>query len=441
MRVLIAVHGFPPTHYAGAERAAERIVHWLVNQGHEVEVFTLGQLDAPDTHLDTASKDGYVIHRLHYDLKEHAEFQHSYDHPAVGKAFESVLSKSRFDVVHIISGYLLGGQIIHLAKSFGIPVVITLTEYWFMCSRLNLLQSNGALCSGPETDEKCARCLLEEKRRFRLPSLLPPALADHFWSATNHRLPVFQDKIRNIARRRQMLREALNAADTIISPSRFLICKFAEYGFDTARSVYIRHGLTPTIPISSPQPRTFHPGKTLRLGYIGQIKHHKGTDLLVDAVLPLLDDGLDIRLEIWGPEDEAPDYAARLRRRTRDHPAIQWKGRYDASQVWDILSGFDALVISSRWYENSPTVITEAFTAGLPVIAANLGGMAELVEHEKSGLLFELNNADDLRRQIHRLTHEPELLHQLRDGIPATKTAEEEVAEIFEQYLKVVVKV
>src|SRR5690606_29258506 len=284
MRVLIAVHGFPPTHYAGAERAAERIVHWLVNQGHEVEVFTLEQLDAPHTHLDTTSEDGYVIHRLNYDLRARTKFHHSYDHPAVGKAFESVLSKSRFDVVHIISGYLLGGQIIHLAKSFGIPVVLTLTEYWFMCSRLNLLQSNGALCSGPETDEKCARCLLEERRRFRLPSLLVPALADYFWSVTNHRLPVFQDKIRNMARRRQMLREAFNTADIIISPSRFLIHKFAEYGFDTTHCVYIRHGLTPTHPISS-QPRTFHPGETLRLGYIGQIKRHKGTDLLIDAVL------------------------------------------------------------------------------------------------------------------------------------------------------------
>ncbi len=38
MRVLIAVHGFPPSHSAGAERLAQRIARWLVGQGHEIEI-------------------------------------------------------------------------------------------------------------------------------------------------------------------------------------------------------------------------------------------------------------------------------------------------------------------------------------------------------------------------------------------------------------------
>jgi glycosyltransferase involved in cell wall biosynthesis len=436
VRILIAVHGFPPTFYAGAERAAERIVHWLADNGHEVEVFALEQLHAPETRLETTiettNQGAFKIHRLSYNIDLNHDLRDSYDHPVVGDAFTSVLEKGSFELVHLISGYLLGGQIIHRAHAKQIPVVITLTEYWFFCTRLNLLQSNGALCSGPETDEKCARCLLEEKRRYRLPAQLAPAVMDGFWSIAQQ-APFAQAKKQEIAKRRQLLQTALNTADLVISPSHFLISKFKEFGFDTQRYVYIRHGLTPDEQQKTLS-RTRTLGDTLRLGFLGQIKPHKGTDLLIDAVLPLLQAGRKLSIDIWGPEHEEPEFAARLRQQTRDFPTIRWNGRYNIADVWKILSDIDVLVIPSRWYENSPTVIAEAFLMGVPVIATRLGGMAEMVEHEKSGLLFELNNAQDLQRQIVRLLDEPAYLNALRAGIPAIKTAEQEVQEIFTQY-------
>ena len=436
MRILVAAHGFPPTFYAGAERAAERIVHWLVANGHEVEVFAIEKLDSEHVYVQTTQENGYTIHRLFYNLHHYPGFVNMYAHPAVRQAFQQVLEEKPFDIVHIISGYLLGGQAIHIAKNAGIPVVITLTEFWFMCPRLNLLQSNGKLCSGPDTDQKCARCLMEEKRRYRLPARVASPVADLFWSASPEYATPVRSKIDDVAQRRHAMHEALKAADLIISPSRFLIGKFAEYGFDTSRFVYIRHGLTINQERSDRQNNS--PRHQLRLGYIGQIKPHKGTDILIDAVLSLIDADHDITLTIWGPEHEAPEYAQQLRRRTTNYPSIFWKGRYDAPQVWNILAKFDILVVPSRWYENSPTVIAEAFTIGLPVIATQLGGMAELIEHEKNGLLFQLNDAHDLQQQISKLLEQPDLLNKLRKGIPKVKTAEDEISEIFEQYQELV---
>src|SRR3712207_8516595 len=46
--------------------------------------------------------------------------------------------------------------------------------------------------------------------------------------------------------------------------------------------------------------------------------------------------------------------------------------------------------------------------AKTPVIATDLGGMSEVVEHEKNGLLFELENVGDLARQLQRLAEEPD---------------------------------
>ena len=57
--------------------------------------------------------------------------------------------------------------------------------------------------------------------------------------------------------------------------------------------------------------------------------------------------------------------------------------------IGDVFSELDVLVVPSVWYENTPLAIYSAQEAGCPVIASNLGGMSEVIKHEKNGLLFE----------------------------------------------------
>ena len=427
MNILIAVPGYPPTHYAGAERVAERIARWLVAEGHNVEVFTIERLDDPDFRVETRREDGLTVHRVFYNTGTTTPYPGSYDSPQLATAIEQTLGRTRFDLVHIISGYLLAVPVIRAARRAGVPVVITLTEYWFLCPRLNLLHADQTLCSGPESDHKCTRCLAEDKRRYRLFSQKMPGLANALWH-----MPVLSDLEAAVRTRRETLHRALEAADLVISPSQFLIDKFAEFGFNTERFVLIRHGLASAD--TPPAPAGRGPSGTLRLGYLGQIKPHKGADLLVDAALPLLDAGQTLTVDLWGPDDEDPAYTTALKQRTAGSPAVRWRGRYQKSELRDILASLDALVVPSRWYENSPSVIWEAYAAGLPVIATRLGGMAELVAHEHNGLLFALNDAEDLRRQLERLVREPDLLARLRAGIPPVKTESDETREIFNQY-------
>lgn len=434
MRVLIAIHGFPPTHYAGSERAAERIARWLVNNGHHVEVFTLEKLDDPNTHLETAVENGITIHRLFYDLKGQGDyFENLYDDPRVGSALRSILETRTFDVMHIVSGYLLGGQVIHTAKAFNLPIVLTLTEFWFMCFRLNLLTAVGEVCTGPENDEKCMRCLMEDQRRFRLPAERAPALMDAFWSVARH-TPLVKARIEDVKRRRETLMKALAAVDVVICPSQFLMNLFRTFGFDMNRSIYVLYGLKhpPADKRRTPRPQD----GTLRLGYIGQIKPHKGIDLLLDAVMRLLDAGQPISLSLWGSSSGAEGYEDAQRLRTRDYHAIQWKGSYNTDQLWDVLGGFDTVVVPSRWYENNPTVILESSLMSIPVIATKLGSMPELVKPEKSGLVFELNDVDGLTRCIQRMLDEPDLLERLRSAIPQVPTIDDEVGAFYAQYQK-----
>lgn len=232
MKILLAAHGFPPTHSAGAERRAERMARWLVAQGHHVEVIAVESERDPDFAIKTTEENGITVHRLHYDITEGDHFRNYYDNPKIGQAFKQLLAERAFDLLHVISGYYLGGQAIETAKAFGLPVAITLTEYWFICQRLNLIQPTGELCSGPDSDKKCMRCYWESKRAYLIPATYAPAVMKRVWPVLDH-APHAAAKEKAFAHRRVTLQRALNAADLVICPSEFLISKYGEYGLNT----------------------------------------------------------------------------------------------------------------------------------------------------------------------------------------------------------------
>ena len=80
---------------------------------------------------------------------------------------------------------------------------------------------------------------------------------------------------------------------------------------------------------------------------------------------------------------------------------VEWLGRVAHDESAGACSPrLDVLVVPSIWIENSPFVIKEAFAAGVPVVASNLGGMAELVQDGRNGLLFTAGDSADLRRVL-----------------------------------------
>jgi glycosyltransferase involved in cell wall biosynthesis len=60
----------------------------------------------------------------------------------------------------------------------------------------------------------------------------------------------------------------------------------------------------------------------------------------------------------------------------------------------------DFVLMASKWWENSPVVIQEAFAAQRPVIAPNIGGMAEKITDRVSGRHFMPNDPADLARLL-----------------------------------------
>jgi len=90
--------------------------------------------------------------------------------------------------------------------------------------------------------------------------------------------------------------------------------------------------------------------------------------------------------------------------------------------------------VPSIWFENSPITIHEAFLTGTPVLASDIGGMAEFVRDGVDGLHFETGNARDLAAKMKRFVLEPGLVEALSRDFMEIKTIEQNGEEMEFRY-------
>ncbi|HWQ12422.1 MAG TPA: glycosyltransferase family 4 protein [Roseiflexaceae bacterium] len=434
MKIVLPVHHFPPRFSAGAELYTLRLARGLQQHGHDVEVVAIDSIAEGrigDLRAMHDTYQGVPVWRLSFNLLDAPERRRwDFDNPLLGDWFSGYLLRSRPDIVHFQAGYLLGVAPLRAVAAAGIPSVLTLHDYWFLCPRTTLLRGDGTLCQQvPDDPSGCVWCRCTEQRRYQLADRLTAGLAGQV-----ARRLVLGEQTDIIAERREHLRAALALPAVLIAPSHFLARQFAPLS-DPARLLVLRYGLdTARYRVHAPPPAD----GTLRIGYTGQIAPHKGVHLLVEAFRALRTASRPAELHIYGGLEPRPDYAAQLRRIARDDPRVLFHGRYDHEHLPAILSELDVTVTPSTWYENSPLAIMEAHAAGTPVITAALGGMAELVRDGIDGLHFTPGDAADLARQLQRLVDEPQFLRQLRAGVRPPRSAEDELTELLDIYDSVV---
>lgn len=101
------------------------------------------------------------------------------------------------------------------------------------------------------------------------------------------------------------------------------------------------------------------------------------------------------------------------------------------------------LVVPSVYYDNSPTVIYEAMSHGLLVIGSRIGGIPELIEHGKNGLLFEAGDREGLKNLMEMLIQSPEKIREYSEKAHETSlrfTMENHLKQITSLYRELVTK-
>lgn len=440
MYIVLAVHHFLPTYAAGAELYTYRLARWLLRAGHTVQVVCVESIDDKDMQPRCVEDvyDGIPVYRLHFNLTAAPDpLRWQYWNPEIGVWFNRFLTEVQPHLVHINSCYLLSASVITAARELGLPIVLSLHDFWFLCPRVTLQKPDGSVCRGPDGATECAWCLATERRRYRLPDVASHRILGRLAQQVLRQRGVasflgWQDTINTLQGRQQLLRETFAQVDVVISGAQFLATRLIEQGFEKEKIQVIRYGLdiSSWTPVSPGEAN----GASLRIAYIGQIAQQKGVHILIQAFNRLTPSANAPELRIYGEMTRFPRYAARLRRFAARNDKVAFTGTYDNKDTPGVFAGIDVLVVPSTWYEGSPLVIAEALATKTPVIASNLGGMVELVHHGVNGLVFEPGSVEGLAEQLQRLLDDAELLARLRGGIAPARTIDDEMTQIMGIY-------
>jgi glycosyltransferase involved in cell wall biosynthesis len=439
VKILLATSFFPPVRNAGTEKRTFGYARSLIRRGHEVHVLCAGNYeeDAPqywNGYTDEMYQD-VPVRRVHLFWKKAPDPNaYLYRNPQTAKFLKGCIAEWKPDLIHITSCLTLSASIIHAAKDSGLPVVLTLTDFWFICHNLSLLKDDGSLCDGLESGRECVQCLTRDLNAYqKIKSLSSDTFASHVLERISKvpaisRLRFFRGRALNVSERRKYLMGALNRADRVTAPSNYL------------REVLQRGGVTREIQvIQSGHDLSWLEGKAkktnssrVRFGYIGQFIYTKGVDVLVTAFGKQDWQGR-AELHLFGYQTSDPGNGYWQRLQSIENHNLQftyYQGAFPYEKLGDILAGIDVLVVPSIWYENNPRVIQEAFAGRTPVIASDVGGIAEYVKHGVNGYLFRRGDSDSLASVMQQIVENPELLQQLAAHLPEVKRMETELDEI-----------
>lgn len=164
------------------------------------------------------------------------------------------------------------------------------------------------------------------------------------------------------------------------------------------------------VHLRGPPPARPPRGRTFRILYVGSLESRKGVDVLLRAVAGL--DG-EVELQVVGDGPERGRLEA-LRGALGIEDRVVFQGRKSNEAVLAAMGGADVLVVPSRigprnQTEGLPTVIVEAMANELPVVASRLTGIPEIVIHEETGLLVEVDDVAGLAEALNRVRDEPGL--------------------------------
>ncbi|MBI5376827.1 MAG: glycosyltransferase family 4 protein [Candidatus Schekmanbacteria bacterium] len=290
------------------------------------------------------------------------------------KNFTALIEKVKPDIIHLHNiAHHISPSIIPVAKKKGIPVVQTLHDFKLLCPSY-LFINNGESC------ELCAN------GNF-LHAVSSKCVKGSYFGSLILAAEMFVHRNSGI----------YNLADRFICPSRFMIDKFKSYGI-------IRDDKLAYIP-NFVSVEDFKPSKEYSDYYLyfGRLSAEKGVDVLINSVDPTWKE----RLLIAGDGLERKKLEEIKKEKNLSN--VEFLGNKSGDELKGIIRNSIFTIIPSRCYDNSPLALFESFACGKAVIGSRIGGIPELIDEGKDGLLFESQNSNVLREKIKYLLDHKEL--------------------------------
>jgi glycosyltransferase involved in cell wall biosynthesis len=376
MRILLLSQFYPPV-IGGEERHVRNLGRALAQRGHTVSVGTFMHPGSPDTELDGAVR----VHRLHGTLQRlsnlHAdsERRHAppFPDPELLLALKRLIARERPDIVHAHNW--IYASFLPLRVLGGARLVVTLHDYGLVCAKKNFMHLGTHLCDGP----RLAKCL--------------PCATAHYGAvkATATTLG--------------------NWASSFVA--RRVVDRFIAVSHAVARHTGLTRGRAPYEVIPN-----FVPDDVGALGSEDSCLRElpeNGFILFVGDMMRLK--GIDVLLKAYARLEQAPPLVL-IGRRVADTPT-EFPPNVHVFSNWPHSAIMHAWhrslfgVLPSVGPEACATVIMEAMASGKAVVATDVGGMPDLVDHGETGLLVPPCDAQALASAMQTLLEDRALLARL----------------------------
>lgn len=303
--------------------------------------------------------------------------------------FKDFLRELQPNVIHFQHYFRFGLEAIQIARQVlpEVKIVITLHEFWLMCHQEGQMirRQNRELCE-EASSHRCHQCFPEiSPQQFKM--------------------------------RETFIKSHLELVDLFMAPSHFLAKRLINWGIPEEKMIVQENG---RIITQASAHRILSKGdKRNVFGFFGQLNRHKGVLLVLQAVKYLIkQEFTDFRLELFGNIATSAGFAEEFNELLEECEGnVTYYGRYEQEEIPELIQDVDWVIVPSTWWENSPLVIQEVFMHKRPIIASNIGGMAEKVENGVTGLHFRVRDYISLAETIKKACSNPELWENLMHNI------------------------
>ncbi len=407
MRIVLAVHGYPPELAGGTEHSVQALARGLAGAGHHVAViagtnhYEQGFRTSATTDRDPASGASFPVHRIHRGDLYFGHWQKSRSTRA-SLAFAALLEQLRPDVLHVHHWLRLSSDLVARAAAARVPAVVTLHDLWTTCLvTFRIRPDTQSFCEASLAPDPCLACVAH----------VPPRTP---WR-TSRELEL------ELQRHRADLQRELRLARIVTALCRDqaeTLSRLGPWPSGTAPAIHVLPpgrdlSLPPAVPLASPSGL-----RRLIVGSWGGLHWLKGTDLLIEALSRLQREGGPVvELHLAGSEAET-SVVAKLRAAAAGL-RVTFHGPFGAGGLpGHPVTAVHAMVNATRAHETWGLVLDEAIALRLPMVLPRAGAFPEHVGEHRGALFYPPGDAGALAASLARLATEPDLLATLRAQLP-----------------------
>lgn len=407
MRILFILHQFFPEFHGGTERVALNMARMAQHAGHYVHVLasTVEPERCHGSDMDPGLPGSFeftyqgvpvtLIPRS--SLPDTADISFDIDQ-SITDVLLTWMQYQRFDVVHVFHTMRMSCALL-AAQRLGLPYVLTLTDFFLQCSRINLIDAKGQACAGPSGGAQCAAVCAA-----------PP------WSDLGY-----------VARHMQS-RALLQAAGARVAPSEYVANRY-RHAYPELQFQVLPHGIDLLgIGAAAISPTQRHERDSslpsLNLIFVGSIVRAKGLHILLKALACIPSQRLTLKV-IGGLFGDSV-YHREIQAIADGDPRVTLLGEQTALEVGSALATADLLCLPSLVPESFSLVFHESAACGVPALVSDLGAPAQFLACNPCGGVVTAGSPQAWADAIKSIVNAPDTLSNWKRQLFLPLRVEEE---------------